>query len=249
MRACLLGHSDTLISDSNAGESSVTAIMKSPRVQEIARQIPLPPSPSVVANQIEAQTAKVRSQITKAYQHYGITEWIDNAREQVSTSASIESIAIIIELLGLHSTFLPTKQFAMIPAGKYNQAIPAKIPDLFALLEPAWWNTFLLWFTTSVVLPMTFAYFFNITLKATKTHSKRGSHASHATQQYDPLTFNIAKGLIMWLVYSKGVTFLSIPSLSTLATIENAVPGGHQGVMVACAVGAVTAISEAILKK
>ena len=215
-----------------------------------ASNVPLPPSPAVVASHIDRQAAKVRTTLNRVYKQSGIVDHVDEIRDRVSTTASIQTMAIAIELFGLRRELLPTKYLAMIPSSKTigTPEIPIKVPDLFVLLTPDFWSTFLLWFSTSVLIPMTFSYFFNLTLKA-RHGNVRGAKSAQASAQYDPLTFNIAKGLFMWLVYGKGATLFGWPSVFTTDRVDYNVPGGYQGVLIACGIGTLTSLYEAVLSK
>lgn len=215
-----------------------------------ASSVPLPPSPAVVADQIDRQTAKVRSSLAKVYNDSGIVESVDNFRDRISTTAFIQTAAIIIELAGLQEHVLPIKYLSMIPASETlgTPAIPLKVPDLFVMLTSDFWATSLLWLATSIVLPMAISYFFNLRLKA-KSGGIRHAKDVHPSAQYDPLTFHLAKGLIAWLVYGKHLTLLGWPASETSAKIDYFMPGGYQGVLVASGIGAITRIYEVVLRK
>lgn len=238
---------------SNAVATTSSALTRTPAVQKtlaFASNVPLPPSPAVVANHIDRQTAKLRTSVNDAYKKTGISEWIDNTRDKISTTASIESLAIIVELFGLQKEILPIKYLALIPASETlrTPAIPAKIPDLFVLLSADFWSTFLLWLSGSVIIPMTFAYFFNLSLRA-KHGGARNAKNLQPTAQYDPLTFNIVKALVTYLIYAKDTTVFGWPGEVSKARIEGNVPGGYQGVLIASGIGVLASIYEAVLKK
>ena len=78
------------------------------------------------------------------------------------------------------------------------------LPDLGLLLSNDFWAPATLWSLTSWFLPLLFSYFFNLTLRSNTHHKK-------TTKQYtaDPLTFNIARALLAYNVYS-----LPVPSLT-----------------------------------
>ena len=235
------------------GASAVSALARTPAVQKslaFASSVPLPPSPAVVASHIDRQTQKVRSSLNKAYKQSGISDYVDNTRDRISTTASIETLAIIIELWGLQREILPVKYLTIVPASQKlgTPAFPAKIPDLFVLLSADFWSSFLLWLSVSVVMPMTFAYFFNLTLKA-KHGGAKNAKALHPATQYDPLTFNISKALITYLIYAKDTTVFGWPGEVSKARIESNVPGGYQGVLIASGIGILASIYEAVLKK
>ena len=101
---------------------------------------------------------------------------------------------------------------------------------------------------TSVFIPLFFAYFFNLALKAKHGGAKNAKNL-HPLAQYDPLTFNLAKGVTTWLVYSKHFSMIGFPSAVTAAKIDYYLPGGWYGVLVGAGIGTITSIYEAILRK
>lgn len=63
-------------------------------------------------------------------------------------------------------------------------------------------------------------------------------------KSYDPLSFNVAKGLLAWIVYVKGgVTGYS------REVVQRGVPGGAQGLLVGAGVGVLASVYEAVLRK
>ena len=215
-----------------------------------ASSVPLPPSPAVVAEQIDRQTAKVRSSITKYWVESGIVEASDSLRDKLSSTVTIESLALVVELWGMQKDILPIKSLALIPSSTMlgTPEIPAKVPDLFVLLSSEFWTTFSLWLATSVLLPVMFSYFFNLTLKAKHGGIRHAKNMQPAVQ-YDPLTFNISKALIAWLVYAQGIRLGGWVNAESVDKLETAIPGGHQGVLIGTGIGALTSMYEAVLKK
>jgi hypothetical protein len=120
------------------------------------------------------------------------------------------------------------------------------LPDFFLLLTNFFWSASTLWATTSLFVPLLFGYFFNLTLK---TKSSHGNYVSRPTHNVDPLTFNLAKGLITWLVYARGARFRGLFADETVERVNNAVPGGYLGVLIGAGLGAVVSIYDAVLKK
>jgi len=219
-------------------------------------QVPLPPSPAVVAERIDQQTRQYTTAVVSYYRSLGITEALESARDNLSTSASIATLSILLELFGLRTLLLPFKYLCTIPAytslGTPSYAL--KLPDLFVLLTSEFWSTVFLWSMTSIILPFTLAYFFNLTLNAKKTtRSNSHSQASHGSNQavvglqYDPLTFNIAKGLLAWLVYARQAPLFGWENYQV--AINQSVPGRYQGVLIASGIGAFAALYEAVLRK
>ena len=97
-------------------------------------------------------------------------------------------------------------------------------------------------------LPLTCSYFFNLSLKA-KYGQVRNTKYVQSAQQFDPLTYNISKALVAWLVYGQGVTFFGFNEIDSIWKLETAIPGGRQGIYVGAGIGALTSIYEAVLRK
>jgi hypothetical protein len=204
----------------------------------------------VIVEKIDRQTAKVRSDIAKAWTKSGIVEKTDSFRDRVSATVTIESLAILVELYGLRSEILPSKALAVIPAMKALNTpdIPVMVFDLFVLLSSDFWVPFTLWLTSSVLLPMLFSYIFNLSLKAKHGGIRHSRHVPPAAQ-YDPMSYNISKALITWLLYDQGVRLGGLVNSEALAKIEVALPGGHHGLFVGAGIGILLSLYEAILKK
>ena len=126
---------------------------------------------------------------------------------------------------------LPLRYLTTLPAvpalGTGELAI--KIPDLFALLTLGFWGPVGLWALTSIGLPLAGAWFVNLT---------DGGRA------YDPLSFNVVKGLVAWVVYVND----GVGGEST-GVIDRGVPGGSQGLLVGAGIGVLASVYEAIQKK
>lgn len=235
--------------DGAEGASTSALATRTPKPKiPFPASVPLPPSPAVVAQQIERQGQRVRSRLNEAYASAGIDSTIGEVRERVSTSAFVETTALAIELFGLGRAVLPFKFLTTLPASATlgTGEIPIKVPDVFVLLTAGFWGTIFAWLLTSVALPLTASYFFNPTLKAS---GKMGKKTTHSSAQYDLLTFNVAKALITFLVYGRGVDFFGYPGDLTKARVQLAVPGGYQGILIASGVGALVSLYEAVLKK
>ncbi|MCJ1431554.1 hypothetical protein MMC27_000907 [Xylographa pallens] len=238
--------------DASEPETSGTALVtRSPRTSiAFASSVPLPPSPSVVVNQIDRQTIAARARIAEIWDKSGIIETSDSIRDALSNTVTIESIANSLELWGLFGVILPWKHLVAIPESTLlgTPEIPLRAPDLFQLLSSEFWSTFQIWVATSVMLPLFFSYFFNMTLKAKNGHVRHGRNVQ-SSMQYDPLTYNISKALIAWLVYAQGLRLGGFFNNQSVAVLEAAIPGGLQGVLIGTGIGALTSIYEAVLKK
>lgn len=238
----------------NATRISVASVAsRTPRQSiSLAQPIPLPPSPAVVADIIDTSTAELRSKVGGLWENAGIVERAEGLRESLSSVVSIEALVLAIEAWGLRSQVLPLRYAFTIPAiaGLRSSGWPVYLPDLFLLLTSSFWSPVTLWASTSFLVPLAFAYFFNLTLRNKSGHPGIHSHqSSQPIYQFDPLTFNVIKALFTYLVYWQNVKFGGFVGQESVDTVRTAVPGGATGILIGSAVGALTSIYEAILRK
>ena len=219
---------------------------RTPRtVQRVASRVPLPPSPAVVTAAIDRQTTVIKAKVGSWWSQSGITEVMETTRETLSSVVGVESAVIFIEAWGLQRDTLPWRYAFDVPATRLTSAYPVFIPDFFLLVTHYFWSASTLWAATSLFVPLMFAYFFNFTLK-----SKPGARTSKASAyQVDPLSFNVAKALISYLVYAQGVRFGGLVADRTVQRVNAAVPGGYKGVLIGAGIGALSSVYEAVLKK
>jgi hypothetical protein len=211
-----------------------------------ASNVPLPPSPAVVADAIDRRTALLRSKVSQAYEESGITEQTQAARETLSSLVAIHFVIHAFELYKLRGELLPSRYAFTIPEYPviHNSEYPVFIPDLFLLLTSRFWGPATLWSFTSLFIPLVSAYFFNLTSKP-----RSRSHTQHFNYTFDPLTFNIVKALLTFVVYGQDVTFGGLVDLEYVARINSALYGGWVGPIVGSGIGALVTVYEAIIKK
>ncbi len=204
----------------------------------------------MVADAIDRQTENLRSSVHDAWEWAGVTEYIESVRFRLSSVPSIVLLALWIEAYGLRSEVLPMRYAFTIPAIRALRTsdLPVMIPDLFLLLTGAFWAPFSLWLLTSLLLPSTVAFFFNLSLRAKTMSATRARHGE-LDVQIDPLAFCVAKALITWLIYARGAEFGGLFSEETVEKVNGSVPGGYWGVMIGAGIGALTSIYEAVLRK
>lgn len=220
---------------------------RTPRaVQRVAAQVPLPPSPAVVTDAIERQTAIVRTKVGDAWTNSGFTDWAEYIREVLSSVVGVEAAVVLVEAFYLQKQVLPWIFFFDIPAisALGTSSYPVHFPEFFALLTGSFWSPSLLWANTSLFIPLVFAYFFNITIK-----NKANGLASKPAYQVDPLTFNLAKALVSYMVYAQGVRFSGLVEDATVSTVATALPGGPNSVFIGAGIGTVVSIYEAVLNR
>ncbi|KAL8756462.1 MAG: hypothetical protein Q9199_002905, partial [Rusavskia elegans] len=151
----------------------------------LARQLALPASPSVLADRIEESTTTLTTSVTNLYTTSPIPTTLSSLRAKLSTVTSIQLLILSLEAFGLFRQTVPLKYLTTIPAVPalgLSDPTALKLPDLFALLTSAFWLPFGLWLTTSVLLPVTGAWFMNL-------RSTRDEEVG-----YDPVTFGVVKG-------------------------------------------------------
>lgn len=212
-----------------------------------ASSVPLPPSPSVVADVIDRRTAVVRRRISRAYEDSGMLETAQTAREQLSSVVSVEALIVAFEAWCLRGELLADRYAFTVPAIPLlkTHAHAVHIPDLFLLLTSSFWGPATLWAITSFIVPLLAAYFFNLTSKPRTGRA----HTQHFNYTFDPLTFNVVKGLLTYVVYQQDYTFGGWVDLESVARINSALVGGPFGVLTGCAIGVLVTFYEAIIRK
>ena len=211
-----------------------------------ASNVPLPPSPSVIADAVDRRTAALRRKAVKSWKKSGVTDRAEGLRDILSSVVSVETVILLIEAFGLRTEVLPSRYAFTIPgiAALRTPDWPVFIPDLFLLLTSTFWAPFTLWLSTSLFVPLLFSYFFNLTIKT------KGAIRSHsAAYKFDPLTFNLTKALLAYLVYYQGVKFGGLLGYNSVYKVEGSIPGGADGLLIGSAIGAIISVYEAVLKK
>jgi hypothetical protein len=217
--------------------------------------VPLPPSPAAVTDAIDRQTTKIRKRVSGIYSESGIHETSESFRHVLSSPIAINIIALIIEAYGLRQEILPGGIAGFVPAIPYltNSKTPVYLPNLFLLLDTRFWAPFSLWVTTSMLLPLLCAYFVNIPLKTSIKHNygtrRAASIQAAPSNQFDPLVYNIAKALVAYTVYAQSATLLGLYHPFTIATVNQSILGGYQGMITGATVAGIMTLYEAILKK
>ncbi|KAL1954064.1 hypothetical protein VTO42DRAFT_1798 [Malbranchea cinnamomea] len=256
----------------NASDESSEGVSQASRSPPPANETParrtfafpsLPPSPAVVTEAIDRQTTRVRKSVSEAWDASGVSERTSELRSYLSSVSTIQGLIILLELYGLTHELVPFRYLTTVPAieSLNTPPVPIKIPDLFVLLSGSFWSPFSLWLVTSLVLPSTSAYFFNLSLKVSQQPGSQASHtygtrraaaskqALSRSADFDPLVFNVSKALIAYLVYANSFTFWNVFSTAALHRVIGAVPGGLPGLLTSSAVCALGSLYEAILKK
>lgn len=184
-----------------------------------------------MADRIETQTTTLFESFSSYVSSSPLPAFLSSIRSTLSSVISIELFALFIEAWGLRAQVLPMAYLTTIPS------IPAigmgeisiLIPDLFALLTSAFWGPAALWLSTSLLLPLMAAWFFNFT---------------EGGRNYDPLSYNVTKALLAWVVYVRGGV-----GGDSRGVVEKGVPGGSQGLLIGAGIGVLASLYEAVLKR
>jgi hypothetical protein len=211
----------------------------------------MPPSPAVVTDVIDRQTTRVREGLEQAWTSSGVTERTHSLRANLSSLFAIEALVVLVEAYTVMSDQLPNRFLTTIQANKtlHTPKIPVKVPDLFRLVTPGFWGPFTLWLLTNLILPLIAAYFFNLSWHAATGGGARRGRSAANTAPFDPLTFNIAKALLVWKVYVENFTFWGLYSTIAVNKVNAAIPGNYYGMWTGAAIGVIGSLYDAILRR
>ncbi|KAK5674991.1 hypothetical protein LTS10_012403 [Elasticomyces elasticus] len=207
----------------------------------------LPASPADVADLAEYETTQFYAGLNDFYTISGIPETLERVREVCSSVIGVQMAFQLLEATGLQRATLPWIYLMDVKIGPGIQGmiLPIYYPDLFKLLTADFWLPTLLYATTSIFVPALFAYFFNLT---TRNVNRHGATVSVARYTVDPLIFNVVKAILTYVVYGQLVG-ANVFGVDNVATVRNAMIGGHQGVLVGCYVCILASVYEAAQRK
>lgn len=192
----------------------------------------------------EYESAAIATRFADLYERFGVADNIEYIREACSSVPAVHLAFGGLEGVALFWALMPWKFVFDFPAigALHTSSFAVKVPDLFVLLTGYWWTATLLWASTSVLVPLLFGYFFNLTVR----NVGRGQSRKYTI---DPLTFSVVKGLATWLVYCKGVDFFGVVASHVAERVDAAILGGHMAVLVGSGITALASLYEAVQKK
>lgn len=204
----------------------------------------LPPSPAVIADVVEEQTARLEAGLGNFWKSTKIADVLLLVRGELSSLYGIHMAILMLEGFFLQRDILPWKYAFDIPAFSLvgKSSIPVFFPDLFVLLTSYWWSTSILWATMNLWLPLIAGWFCNLTLKSKE---KDGVASWQPRYQIDPLTFSVTKAVLTWLVFQQGMR-LGVFANETVDRVVLAMPVGYSGVMISAYIGIVTSIWDGL---
>ncbi|KAJ5360063.1 hypothetical protein N7517_009254 [Penicillium concentricum] len=209
----------------------------------------LPASPAAIAEAIDTQTLKLRETIEDAWTASGLVDRAHSLRATLSSVKAVEILVLLLEGGSLAKALIPLRYLTTTPPvqAAHIPAIPIRVPDLFVFLEGAFWAPFSLWLMTCLLLPLISAYFINLSWKASS--SARRTRSAPNLAQFDPLTFNIVKALLVHFVFVNDFNFFGFYSGWSIGKVTDSVPGGDIGLLTGTAIGGIGALYEAILHR
>jgi hypothetical protein len=189
------------------------------------RRPSLPPSPTIVANEVEHATTRFYAGLDDIYTISGIPEAIDWAREACSSLVAVHATFLFMEAYSLSKLVMPWKYMFDIPAIR--------------------WKPTLLWSATNLLVPLMFAYFYNLTVHTVKRNNARVRVVRY---NYDPLVFNIVKCMIVSAVYGAGFLHGYVDDEVAIAIGESQY-SGYSGMMMGCFVCGLCSLWEATQRR
>jgi hypothetical protein len=252
------------LSNANRAATTVTDLVKTP-AKELAEAVNprrssilaspgnLDTSPRAVADYLERNTRKASAYITDGFERTHITEFSEWARDALSSPLAFIALTFALELAALSRGLIELRHAFGIPVPFFGKVVPVSLPDVFVFITPEFLAPLTLFVTVNGILPILVGYFFNYSLKTASSHghnTRRAAAAQEAAPLVDPLVYNIAKGLLAYLVYgTTGVNGAYPFSANTVSIVNSAIPFGYSGVVTSSFIGATIALYEAVLKK
>ncbi|KAJ5918660.1 hypothetical protein N7466_010652 [Penicillium verhagenii] len=237
----------TLTSAARATPRSVRSVVESANAQ-------FPPSPAVVTDAIDRQTTKMREGLEHVWTKSGFIEHSHALRATLSSLKVIETIFVLVEAGYVLYELVPLRYLTTTPTvpAAYLPSFSIKVPDLFVLLTGAFWAPFTLWFLTNLGLPLVAAYFFNLSWQAATGGAQGPARRTRSTPtlaSFDPLSFNIAKALLVYKVYVEHFDFADLFSKYAIQKVNFSIPGQYSGMLTGTAIGVIGTLYEAILRR
>ncbi|KAE8378500.1 hypothetical protein BDV26DRAFT_189119 [Aspergillus bertholletiae] len=230
-------------------DASPPPVFQTPGPSPLNFQSALPASPALIADAVDQESVVWCKKASDWWTGSGVPDGTQSLRALLSSVKAVQILTLLLEGGSIIYEVLPLRFVTTISIWAIEISI--KVPDIFILVDGAFWAPFSLWLLTSILLPLTAAYFFNISLNI----AQGGSAASHTRRSrtspanFDPLSFNIAKAGLAYLVYARQFNFFDLYSQFSIARVNAAVPGQWAGLVTGSAIGVIGTLYEAILRK
>lgn len=192
---------------------------------------------------IEAQTARFNAEVGDLWHSTRIMEVVNQFRVEASSMVGVHLFILALEFYYLQSAVTVWRYAFDINTPLFTKSI--YYPDLFVYLTGYWLTMLATWQALSFWIPLGVAWVCNLTLKL---KSRNGQEYWRPRYRVDPVTFSITKGLLGWLVLSKGARFGLFPEEAVLRVL-NSQAAGFEGIAVASSIGVIMAIWDGVQGK
>jgi len=169
-------------------------------------------------------------------------------RELASTVVGVETAVLLLEGFCLQRRMIPWRYAGELAASRTvgTPSFAVFLPDFFVLLTDIYWSTTLLWLFSSFLIPLAASWLFNLTLRPVVRH---GVTEIKPRMRFDPMTFNVIKALLAWLVFSRGTRYFGLFSDETVDLVTQGMPAGYSGVMIGAFVGILASLYDAAQRR
>lgn len=170
-------------------------------------------------------------------------------RDVLSSVIGIEGTILLLEFGMLQQKLMQYNYAFDIPAtDRYvkitNRAV--YLPDAFVLLTGQYWKSTALYLLTCFFIPLAASWFYNLTIRPTARH---GTTILKPRWRCDPMTFNVVKALMVWLVFARANLYWGIFEADSARDVLLAMPAGYTGLMIGSAIGALASMYDAVQRK
>lgn len=207
-----------------------------------------PPSPAVVTDAIEIQTARLSAGVNDLITATNVETVLGEVREQLSSVISVELMVMCLESFYLQNRVVPWKYAFDTPAvrvlGLWSHAV--KLPDLFILLTDVYWGSLGAWAVISFFIPLAASWLINLTMRPV---ARQHVTVIKPRWRCDPMTFNVVKALMAWIVYNQGHRLWGLLGDDTIYLVRISMPGGYAGVQIGAFVGILASLYDATQRK
>ncbi|PHH70726.1 hypothetical protein CDD82_6959 [Ophiocordyceps australis] len=202
-----------------------------------------PASPRDVARAASHSTSLMRIRVAAVIQPQRLAAYASAARVALSSVNALITLTTLLDVYFLLPALLPSThvRFLHLPL---RGTCDLRLPQMFLILSSTFWSRLLPWLVTAVILPCFSGYFFNLSrARHTSIYLARPAYT------IDPLSFSVAKALVSYLVYARGLSIYHLPTPESVAFINAALYAGWSGTLTVSAITGLMGIYDAVLHR
>ena len=207
--------------------------------------LPLPQVRVSLPNGVSSVSGQARKRVSdslSAISPKPLLQAINTTRDFLSDLKIIQILVIMIETSWIFLHLLPVNSPApmstKLPKWTTSswKTYSTTFPDhaFTDLISGSLWTPLLLWISTSIILPLFVAFFFNV-------------GGSSSGNQLDYLTFSIARGLIGYIIYGNKVSIGGLLDRTLIMKVNSAYPGRWIGMIITASLEGIESLYHAIL--